>query len=270
MPETTPIAATPARARPLLVTLGATLALVLMAIVATLAYWLVVDGRGQLGLRHVVENMCMPADRRLGTPFPCLEVSRSGGWAVLHAPFDGTQILVVPLAPVTGVEDPAIRRPEAPDLWSVAWRERARVASSLGRTLHGDDIVLAINSQSARTQDHYHVHVDCIAPSVRRTLAETGASIGESWREMRLAPWSSPYRLRRIDLATLAAVRPERLIDRELKPSPGDIENLSFAVIGTTQGPSDNPELFLAVTLGLGDIEGGHAEELIDHTCRAE
>jgi len=270
MQDTTPIAATPSRARSLLLRLIALFGLALTAVVATLAHWLIVDGHGQLGLRHVVEDMCKPVDRWLGLPFPCLEVSRAGGWAVLHAPFDGYQILVVPLAPISGAEDPAIRRPDAPDLWTVAWRERARVADRLGRPLPDDAVALAVNSESARTQDHYHIHVDCIAPSVRRSLAEAGTTIDEHWREMRPAPWSSPYRLRRIDLAMLAAERPERLIDRELRPAPGDIENLSFAVLGTGRGTKDDPELVLAVTFGLGDAEGGHAEELMDHACRID
>ena len=74
-----------------------------------LVNWLVIDGRGTQGLWHVVDDMCRPILKYTGHPFPCLEMSPEGGWAVIHAPFDGSQFLVVPLARVTGIEDPDTR-----------------------------------------------------------------------------------------------------------------------------------------------------------------
>lgn len=270
MSDTAPSIETPGRARALLRVFGYVVAAAALAAVGVLACWLIIDDRGRRGLWHVVDGLCVPSQRWFATPFPCLEVSPTGGYAVLHAPFDGTQILVVPITPILGAEDPAMRRPDAPDLWTVAWRERRRVGERLGRPLRDDETVLAINSESARTQNQYHIHVDCIAPVLRRFVEEKGPALDERWQEMTPVPSGIPYRLRRIDLATLARERPEVLIDRELSPTPGDLENLSFAVIGTGRGPAKNPELVLAVTYGFGDAEGGHAEELMDHACPAE
>lgn len=259
----------PSRTRGLSRAAGVAVAVVVAVPLATSAFWLAIDGGGRLGLWHVIDKLCRPAHRWLGTPFPCLEVSSSGGYAVVHAPFDGTEILVVPLAPIRGVEDPAIRRATAPDLWSVAWRERGRVGQRLGRPLADDAIALAINSRSSRTQDQYHVHVDCMAGAVRRSLRDAAGPIDDHWRELRPAPWGASYRVRRIDLATLARERPERLIDREIGPASTALEDLSFAVLGRPGGSDADPALVLAVTFGRGSEEGGHAEELMDHACRA-
>lgn len=242
---------------------------VVLVLAAILVEWLVIDGRGTQGLWHVVNDMCRPIQKHTGHPFPCLEVSPDGGWAIVHAPFDGSQFLVVPLARITGIEDPASRRPRATDLWSVAWDHRRLVGERAGRALRNDEIALAVNSQSSRTQSHYHIHVDCLDAAVRRRLAEELPGIGTDWRELRPVASVAPYRVRRIDAATLRQEPLDRLIERELKPSAAAYEDLSIALIGTTEGTAENPVFVVGVTFGQADDEGGHAEELIDHKCRA-
>lgn len=234
-----------------------------------LVNWLVIDGRGTQGLWHVVDDMCRPILKYTGHPFPCLEMSPDGGWAIIHAPFDGSQFLVVPLARVTGIEDPASRRPRAPDLWSVAWDRRHLVDDRAGRPLRNDEIALAVNSKSSRTQSHYHIHVDCLDAAVRRRLAAELPTIGSTWRDLRPVASVAPYRVRRIDAATLRQEPLDHLIERELQPTKSAYEDLSIALLGTAEGTAENPIFIVGVTFGQADDEGGHAEELIDHTCRA-
>ncbi len=231
---------------------------------------LLIDGRGTLGLWHVVDEMCHPMMRWTGLPLPCLEVSREGGYAVLHAPFDGSQILVVPLTHHTGIEDPAMRREDTRELWSVAWDKRHLVDGLAGRRLRDDEIGLAVNSRSSRTQWHYHIHIDCLAPQVRRLLAARMAEIGVDWTKEDPAPWAATYLMRRIDMASLKRETLERLVARELKPPEAAFADLSIAVIGTGLGTADNPIFVLAVTFGENDDGGGHTEELLDHTCRVD
>ena len=186
---------------------------VVAAVAAVPVYWLLIDGRGTQGLWHVVDGMCRPMMRWTGHPVPCLEVSPAGGWALLHAPFDGSQFLVVPLARITGIEDSASRSAEARDLWSVAWEHRRLVDARAGRALRPEEIALAVNSQSSRTQSHYHIHVDCLKPAARRRFAEELPKIGPDWRELRPISWSAPYRgppYRRGDAAPRAARPPDR------------------------------------------------------------
>ena len=259
----------PVRRRPLRRVLVATGVLAAVPL-AVIGWALVIDGRGTRGLEHVVRDVCVPMQRRTGHPFPCLEVSLEGGWAVVGAPLDRSQFLVVPLAPITGLEDPAMLEPSAPRLWPVAWRERGRVGAVAGRPIGDAAIVLAVNSLSARTQWHYHIHVDCLAAPIRRFVAATLPSLGSDWREVRPAPWTALYRMRRIDLAALAGEGADRIVAREIAPSAEAIVDLSIAVIGTGEGPPDDPVLVLATTFGPTPDEGGHAEELMDHRCREE
>lgn len=260
----------PRRRRSTVLRLLGTLAALGAVVGGVLVDRLLIDGRGTLGLWHVVDEMCRPMMRWTGHPFPCLEVSTAGDYAVLHAPFDGSQILVVPLTHHTGIEDPAMRRPETRELWSVAWAKRHLVDGLAGRRLRDDEIGLAVNSESSRTQWHYHIHVDCLAPQVRRMIAARWSEIGADWTKEDPAPWAATYLMRRIDMASLKRETLERVVARELKPSDAAFGDLSIALLGTGQGTPDNPIFVLAVTFGENEDDGGHTEELLDHTCRAD
>jgi CDP-diacylglycerol pyrophosphatase len=230
-------------------------------------YRLFVAHDGRLGLWRVVGEICVPAERLAGVPFPCLDVRLDRGWALVRAPFGGHEFLVVPTARVTGLEDPAARAPEMPDLWSVAWAERGRIAAAVGRPIPDDRMAFAINSRSARSQDQYHIHVDCLDADVRARLRAAALGLAGGWRDARPVGDDGPrYLIRRIALSDLARERPEALIARELAPRREQVSFLSFAVVGTGEGGGD-PGLLLAATYGLGPWDGGHAEELMDHAC---
>lgn len=234
---------------------------------AVVGYRLFVSHDGRLGLWRVVHEFCVPAERLAGVPFPCLDVRPDGGRALVRAPFGGHEFLVVPTARVTGLEDPVARTPEMPDLWSVAWAERGRIAAAVGRPIPDDRMAFAINSRSARSQDQYHIHVDCLDADVRARLHTAGLGLAGEWREARPIGDDGPrYRIRRIALSDLARERPEALIFRELAPRREQVPFLSFALIGTGEGGAD-PSFLLAATYGVGPWDGGHAEELMDHSC---
>jgi CDP-diacylglycerol pyrophosphatase len=75
-------------------------------------------------------------------------------------PTDFVHGLVLPKATITGVEDD--RRPEA--IWPFAWQvalERIKL----------DEIALAVNSKSKRTQNQLHVHVARLKPGLQTKLA---------------------------------------------------------------------------------------------------
>ncbi len=76
------------------------------------------------------------ADYKLtGAPFPCLEVNIAGGEArgnvVLRAPLQD-ETLLVPTRRITGVEDPLLRSPGAPNYFDAASRARSLLNSRTG------------------------------------------------------------------------------------------------------------------------------------------
>jgi len=79
--------------------------------------------------------------------------------------------LALPRARVTGIEDPA--RPDG--IWPFAWDvARSHIPDEL-------DIGLAINPETARTQDQMHVHLLRLKPGVRKQLNDALAHAPPAW-----------------------------------------------------------------------------------------
>lgn len=65
---------------------------------------------------------------------------------------------------------------------------------------------------SARTQNQLHIHIDCLAPDVVRTLREVGPSIGKEWKPLPVRLRGHVYSAMRIDDADLKHADPFKLI----------------------------------------------------------
>ena len=83
-----------------------------------------------------VVRACVADYKLTGAPFPCLEVNISGGEArgdvVLRPPLADETILV-PTRKITGVEDPFLQSPEAPNYFDAAWRARTYLKTADGQ-----------------------------------------------------------------------------------------------------------------------------------------
>ena len=72
--------------------------------------------------------------------------------------------LVLPLSPVTGVEDGRTLEPGMAGAWSFAWD------AAVKKIKDRDAIVLLINPPGRRTQDQLHIHIVRLLPGARRAL----------------------------------------------------------------------------------------------------
>ena len=213
-------------------------------------------------LWRVVHDLCSPMDRVTGLPLPCLKVKRGDGVAVIRAPTDVHRIIVVPIRKIPGVESPLLLGNEGENLWAAAWSERQTVIDAARRPLGWSDIGMAVNSRERRTQDQFHIHVSCVDPRLRRAL-EMHPPRRSGWFNLDLGPWADHYRAKRIESRDLDR-NLFRMVAEEL---PGARESMglqSLAVIG--YGSETGEHGFLLLDSG----DGGHAEELLDHSCQAE
>ena len=107
---------------------------------------------------------------------PCERVDLDGGAdqgaAILKDLVGVAQMLAIPTRRITGIEDPQMLAPNAPPVFADAWGAKTLVEARLGRALPRDAVGLAINSKWARSQDQFHIHVDCMAVSVMKVLAD--------------------------------------------------------------------------------------------------
>jgi CDP-diacylglycerol pyrophosphatase len=193
-----------------------------------------------------VVRACVADYQLTGKPFPCLNVDLSGGEArgsvVVRPPLSDDTILA-PTRRIVGVEDPFLQSADAPNYFDAAWRARVFLKDPGGQAPEHDAVGLFVNSAIVRTQDQLHIHVGCLIPYARRTLAAVSPKVPMGqWAQIgpvvpHMMFWG--YRIPETDLAT---VNPFRLASEALAgktKGPGD---LTVAVAGVRV---DNDDQFL-------------------------
>ncbi|HBK04712.1 MAG TPA: CDP-diacylglycerol diphosphatase [Acetobacteraceae bacterium] len=219
-------------------------------------------------LWKIVNGKCVPHEQDARDPSPCTVVDLANGagkgFAVLKDRNGIAQFLLIPTARISGIDDPAILAPDAPNFWDDAWQARYFVEERLETELPRDALALAINSSVGRTQDQLHIHIDCVRPDVRDTLAANMDKVTEVW-----TPFPEPlaghrYEAIRIPQETLEGANPFRILaDAGVR----DMGMHTLVVVGTTSPNGDRGFVLLDdhADLLAGDRASG--EQLQDHTC---
>ncbi len=215
----------------------------------------------------VVHDLCVPDQQVFANPAPCAEVDLAAGYVILKDPHTSapTQFLLVPTTRVTGIEDPAILLPGAPNYWAAAWRARRYVDQRAGRILGRDDLSLAINSVYGRSQDQLHIHIDCIKPAVKAALHAHANAIGPNWSPFPVRLAGEWYLARRIEGSDPDGVNPFQLL-AELPEAHTDIGELSLVVTGET-GAGGRAGFILLTGKTAPGVDNRWGEALQDHGC---
>jgi CDP-diacylglycerol pyrophosphatase len=183
-----------------------------------------------------VVRACVADYKLTGAPFPCLEVNISGGEArgnvVMRPPLSEDTILT-PTRRIKGIEDPFLQSPEAPNYFDAAWGARTFLKAADGKAPDRDAIALFVNSAGVRTQDQLHIHVGCLAPYARRTLAAVAPEMPMSeWTQLGPVVPHTMFWGYRIPGTELANVNPFRLAAEELGGKTNGPGDLTVVVVG--------------------------------------
>jgi CDP-diacylglycerol pyrophosphatase len=220
----------------------------------------------RMALWNIVHGQCVPAaENGAALPPPCLEVDAHDATAVIKDRNGVAQLLAIPTARVTGIEDPAILKPDAPNYFAAAWAQRDLMRRYLPAAPTREDHIIAINSAHSRSQDQLHLHVDCIAAGAAAALAAYAPHLDNHWRPMTQALAGRKYWARRVDSADLAGVNPFRLLADEM-PDRGDMGYWSLAAVPVV---FDGKPGFALLADHAELFGGGHAEDIADHACAA-
>lgn len=210
-------------------------------------------------LWRIVHEQCVPNMAQFGTALPCAAVNEPAGFAILKDIRGASQFLLIATARVSGVDDPAILAPDAPNYWPPAWDATRYVQALLGRTLPRESLSLAINSASRRTQDQLHIHVDCVSVEVRDALRVHGAKIGTTWAQFPVPLNGHVYRAMRMPTLAQPGASPFQLVAR-LSDARADMGEESLVAVGATFANGETGFYLLETRAGPG-------EELQDHGC---
>jgi CDP-diacylglycerol pyrophosphatase len=183
-----------------------------------------------------VVRACVADYKLTGTPFPCLEVNLTGGEAlgsvVLRPPLS-EDTLLAPTRRITGIEDPFLKSPEAPNYFDAAWRARTFIKNAHGEAPARDAIALFVNSAIVRIQDQLHIHMGCLHSNARTTLAAAAPNVpmGE-WAQIGPVVPHTMFWAYRIPEVDLAKVNPFRLAAEVVAGKTKDPGDLTVVVAG--------------------------------------
>jgi CDP-diacylglycerol pyrophosphatase len=219
-------------------------------------------------LWRIVHGECVPHMEASLGPKPCERVDLDGGVeqgvAILKDLVGVAQMLAIPTRGITGIEDPQMLAPNAPPVFAVAWGAKSLVEERLHRALPREAVGLAINSAWARSQDQFHVHVDCVAVPIMKALADYASAFDSQWRAMTVPLHGRIYFARRVDSADLVDVAPLKLLADGVEGARAHMGAYSLAAVGAT---FDGKPGFVLLADQFSLEGGGHAEDLEDHDC---
>ena len=223
-------------------------------------------------LWQIVHDRCVPDQQANGSPAPCALVDLTNGYAVLKDIVGATQFLLIATAKVTGIEDPAILAPLAPNYFAAAWQSHDRVEQLAGTMLPREALGLAINSAHGRTQNQLHIHIDCLRPDVAAAVRAHAASVSSTWAPFPVKLLGHPYLARRLASEDLSDANPFRLLADSVPGARDDMGQWTLVAVGATIkgtgfGAGEPGFVLLAdhVDAATGDRASG--EELQDHAC---
>jgi CDP-diacylglycerol pyrophosphatase len=217
-------------------------------------------------LWHIVHDQCVPGQMDKGDPAPCALVDLDKGYVVLKDLVGQTQFLVLPTVLVSGIEDPAILAADAPNYMEDAWRSRSFVKARTTLDLTREDISLAINSVHGRTQNDFHIHVDCVRADVRDALARHADALTQAWAAFPEPLAGQPFLARRVTGADLAGVNPFRLLADGVPEAAGHMGDYTLVAVGASF--ADGPGfVLLAQRADEAAGLGATGEVLQDHAC---
>jgi CDP-diacylglycerol pyrophosphatase len=238
----------------------------LLALAALLA--LAGTARADSGvLWGIVSGSCVPEEQQHGQPGKCAKVDLADGYVILKDLVGDGQYLLLPTVRVTGIEDPAVLAPNAPNYFAEAWNERHFVSDALKRDLPRDAITLAVNSVYGRSQNQLHIHIDCAAIGLRDKIAANLAAIGDDWSRFPEKLNGHRYHAIRVMGDTLGAANPFDLVADRIEGAKTAMDRRTIVVVGATfqGGVPGFVVLEKEANVASGDYAAG--EELQDHSC---
>jgi len=217
-------------------------------------------------LWQIVHDRCVPDQQAKGTPDPCAQVDLNHGTAVLKDIVGATQFLLIPTAKITGIEDPAILAPSAPNYFAAAWAARGMVDQRAQQTMPRDTISLAINSAYGRSQNQLHIHIDCLRRDVADALRAHAGAVGKEWAPFPVKLLGHPYLARRIAQQDLSGANPFTLLAEGVPGARADMGKWTLVAAGATIGGAPG-FILLADHVDATIADHASSEELQDHAC---
>jgi CDP-diacylglycerol pyrophosphatase len=171
---------------------------------------------GRDALRQIVQKQCVVNWTQNNDPAPCERVfladgkTDQSGYAVLADQKGGAHYLLIPTQTMAGVDGSELLDPDLPNYFAEAWRARDLIAKFVGHEIPRSAIGLAINNVQNRSQNQFHIHIECLRREVFESLRSSAEGLTDLWAPVNVA--GSTYRGLRIKNVDLDGANPFELL----------------------------------------------------------
>ncbi len=209
-----------------------------------------------------VSQQCVPDMENHHLPAPCEKVDLSAGYVLFKDRVGPLQYLLMPVRRITGIESPQLLRPQTANFFSLAWHERHLLSDKYHARIPDSDLMMAINSESGRTQNQLHIHMSCLRIDIARQLAALSPAATGTWQSYTLR--SHAYAIRTLTPTELDQQSVFIRIAQEIPGAAGQMGDYGVALTALPKGQL----VLLVIKKDLLKGNTGSAEELQDHQCR--
>lgn len=240
-----------------------------VAAASVLSAQIAIAGASRDALWRVVQA-CLINHALTGAAFPCLAVNILGGsergYAILRPPFSTSDLILAPTRRIIGVEDPSLQVSDGPNYFEDAWSARKFLEGADQRPIARDEIVLAVNSRQARTQDQLHVHIGCLTVAARRSIGGFVPKLSESdWLLLGRPFHGLEFWGRLVIAQDLVGVNPFRLAAEAWPKQSRERSQLTLAVAAITL--SDGRAGFVLLASYDNPLGQFSAEDFLDYSA---
>lgn len=231
------------------------------------------EGSGVLW--HIVSQQCLEQGKYKNQKInPCIHVDTENGVKQGHVVYKNRvgilQYLLMPTEPISGIESSKLLSDKYPNYIYLAWEAKSYMDRKMRSKIEPENIALAINSKLGRTQNHFHIHISCIKPEVKKTIEDEQSKIGDKWEKLSEQINGHTYFARMMTIEDLKNENILKSIEIEI---PGASPSLAEFGMGLTAiKDSAQPEGYKFVALATkADKATKHkavVEEIQDHDCR--
>ena len=218
---------------------------------------------GRDALRQIVQNQCVVNWSRRQDPSPCERVfladskTNRSGYAVLADAKGGAHYLLIPVQTMTGLDGNELLDPDTPNYFAEAWRAHDLIDKFVGHAVPRSAIGLVVNKAQARSQDQFHIHIECLRQDAFDSLRASAEHLTDHWSPVSVA--GLPYDALRIGSGSLNGTNPFDLLASWKPDARNHMGSYTVVVVGMqfNSGPG-----FIELT-GTGPT----GELLLDPSC---
>lgn len=223
-------------------------------------------------LWNIISEQCLPNQLQNNKPAPCNKVSfvnegQKQGFVVFKDRNGPLQYLLMPIEKISGVESPELLSSQGPNYFYEAWLARSFMIQKYGANIPDEEISLAVNSQTGRSQNQLHIHISCVRAEVKKLIHENFKTIKKNWTQFNKQISGHNYFVKLISEAELKNKNIFSLVSAELIEAKNNMNQFGLALVAVKKTKKQTEFVVLATRADLLKINYGSAEEIQDHSC---